>query len=804
MAKDSKTKSKDKKSRNISSASGFPIYRDGEEINIQKRLPILPLKDMVIFPFMVYPLLIGRQMSVNALQEAMVIDRQIFLCTQKDPNIEEPQTTDLNRTGVVARILQLMKLPNGAIKILVEGLVRARARRITEKDGFYRTEVKIIDFAPIQSTLENEALLRNLITQFHEYVRLNRRLPEEILSTLSNIDDSQRLADTISAHIIHRPDVKQKILEATDLRYQLLELSTLLSSEIEILKLEQKIDGSVKDNLSKSQREFYLQQQLKVIKEELGESEDSIEDIELEKKLKKAKLTKEAQKKVESEINKLKKMHPFSAEAAVVRNYLDWIANIPWQIRTEDRSDIKDVRKILDGDHYGLDKAKQRIFEHLAVIRLAKKVKGPILCFVGPPGVGKTSLGRSIASALDRKFVRMSLGGVRDEAEIRGHRRTYIGSIPGRIIQSVRTAGSSNPVFLLDEIDKLSRDFHGDPAAALLEVLDPEQNHTFVDHFVEVEFDLSDILFITTANTLSGIPPALIDRMEIIRLPGYLEFEKINIAKDYLIPKLLVEHGLDKIKIEFSRYALQHIIRNYTRESGVRELERKLKAVFRKIAEEVVLKPKSKQFKVDKKKVEEFLGVPDYLEPEQYNDPRVGVAIGLAWTQFGGEVLPVEVAIMKGESKLQLTGKLGKVMQESAQAALSYVRENAQKFDIDPEFFSDLEIHVHIPEGAVDKDGPSAGITVATAIISALTHKPVKTQVAMTGEITLRGDVLQIGGLNEKILAAKRSRITNVIIPEKNRKDLKEMPRELKKNMNFIPVKDYSEVFEHAFNNTVK
>ncbi|PJA29123.1 MAG: endopeptidase La [candidate division Zixibacteria bacterium CG_4_9_14_3_um_filter_46_8] len=766
---------------------------------IRKRLPILPLKDMVIFPYMIYPLLIGRQISVDALQEAMVIDRQVFLCSQKRPNIEDPKPSDLNRIGVVARVLQLMKLPNGAIKILVEGLIRAKAIRVYAKGGFYKSETRVIQYRQIKSSLENEALLRNIITQFHDYVRLNRRLPEEILTTLGSIDDPQRLADTISAHIIHRPDVKQKILEAKDLKGQLLELSLLLSSEIEILKLEQKIDGSVKDHFSKSQREFYLQQQLKVIKEELGEGEESVEDLELEKKLKKASLSKEARAKADSELGKLKKMHPFSAEAAVVRNYLDWIANLPWQQKTNDRANIKKVKSILDGDHYGLEKAKKRIFEHLAVIRLAKKVKGPILCFVGPPGVGKTSLGRSIATALGRKFVRMSLGGVRDEAEIRGHRRTYIGSIPGRIIQSLRKAGSSNPVFLLDEIDKLSHDFHGDPAAALLEVLDPEQNYTFVDHFLEVEYDLSNILFIPTANTLSGIPPALVDRMEIIRLPGYLEFEKVNIARRYLIPKLQPEHGLVKIKIEFSEKALLHIIRNYTREAGVRELERKLKAVFRRMAEEVVLDGRKKEFVADVRAIENFLGVPDYLEPDDYSKPVVGVAIGLAWTQFGGEVLPVEVAVMKGKEKLSMTGKLGKVMQESAQAALSFIRENAKDFKIKKDFFSRSEIHIHIPEGAVDKDGPSAGITMATAIISALSGKPVRPRLAMTGEITLRGDVLPVGGLNEKILAAKRSKIRYIIIPAKNQKDLKELAPELKKGLNIILVNNYKEVYERAF-----
>jgi ATP-dependent Lon protease len=793
--------SKKRVSSRKKAANAKTVYlnRDGENIAIHNILPVLPLKDIVIFPYMVYPLLIGRQMSINALQEAMVMDRQVFLSTQKKPTIEEPKAGDLNRIGVVARVLQLMKLPNGALKILVEGLIRGKAKKYVNTGGFFKAEVSFIEYGEIKSSLENEALLRNIITQFHDYVRLNRRLPEEILTSLGSIDEPRRLADTISAHIIHRPDVKQRILDTRNFKEQLLELSMLLSSEIEILKLEQKIDGSVKDNLTKSQREFYLQQQLKAIKEELGEGDDSVEDAELENKLKKAGLSKETREKAKSEMAKLRKMHPFSAEAAVVRNYLDWIANLPWKVYTKDRSDIKKVKNILDTDHYGLDKAKKRIFEHLAVIRLAEKVKGPILCFVGPPGVGKTSLGKSIAKALDRKFVRMSLGGVRDEAEIRGHRRTYIGSIPGRIIQSLRRAGSSNPVFLLDEIDKLSRDFHGDPAAALLEVLDPEQNHTFTDHFLEVEYDLSNILFITTANSLMEIPPALIDRMEIIRLPGYLEFEKVNIAIGYLIPKLQPEHGLDGIKISFSKEAILYIIRNYTREAGVRELERKLKAVFRRIAEEVVLNPKKKQFRITLSAVEKYLGVPDYVEPEDYSRPRVGVAIGLAWTQFGGEILPIEVAVMKGKEKLQLTGKLGKVMQESAQAALSYVRENAEQLKVDPKFFSRSEIHVHVPEGAVDKDGPSAGIAIVTAMISALSSRPVKPNLAMTGEITLRGDVLPVGGLNEKILAAKRSRMKNVIIPVKNNKDLKEMAPELKKGLNFIPVRSYNEVYQQAF-----
>ncbi|MBN2225727.1 MAG: endopeptidase La [candidate division Zixibacteria bacterium] len=770
-----------------------------EKIEIKTRLPVLPLRDVVIFPHMIYPLLVGRQFTISALQEAMIRDKQIFLCAQKSPEIDMPGGKDLYQVGVVARILQIVKLPNGTIKVLVEGLIRAQIKTMSKSGGFYTARLQIIrpDTAEDRETV---ALSRSVLEQFADYVRLNRRIPEEVLFSFSSIDDYHRLADTMAAHLLVKMSTKQELLETDSVKNQLVNLSDILREEIEILKLEQKIDGSVRESMSKNQREFYLQQQMKAIKEELGQSDDTTNEIEqLFDKLKKLDITKEAREKTKEEIEKLSKMHPYSAEAAVVRGYIDWVLALPWGMKTKDRGNFKEVKSILDGDHYGLEKPKKRILEHLAVLRLAKQVKGPILCLVGPPGVGKTSLGRSIARALNRKFVRMSLGGIHDEAEIRGHRRTYIGSMPGRIIQSIKKAGAANPVFLLDEVDKIGKDFRGDPAAALLEVLDPEQNKTFSDNYLELDFDLSGVLFVTTANSMAGIPPALLDRMEIIRLPGYLEHEKIKIVRHYLLPKLRKELGMERIACEFTDDALLEIIRFYTRESGVREIERQLASILRKVAQQIAEGKRQSKVTFTPRKVANMLGAPQYLSTDIKLNPEPGYAIGLAWTESGGDVLPIEVTLMKGESKLTLTGKLGTVMQESAMAGLSYLRSHAEIFKLDPDFYKDREIHIHVPEGAVPKDGPSAGITIVVALLSALSGWPMRPRLAMTGEITLTGDVLPIGGLNEKLLAAKRSGITDVIIPFKNKKDLPDLPKELREGMNLIPVKKIREVIHEAF-----
>ncbi len=775
-------------------------YSD-EKIEVKPALPVLPLRDIVIFPHMIYPLLVGRQFTVSALQEAMILDKHIFLCAQKSPAVENPGRDDLHETGVIARILQVMKLPNGTLKVLVEGLIRARIRALKKTGSFFTGRIQVI---PIDRTRdkETEALSRMVSELFTQYVRLNRRMPEEILLSISSVNDYQRQSDTIAAHLLLKMETKQDLLELETVKRQFERLSEILRSELEILQLEQKIDGSVRESLSKDQREFYLKQQLKAIREELGQADDVTNEVDdLYEKLTKLAAPQEVKEKVEEEIKKLSKMHPYSAESAVVRGYVDWIVGLPWNIYTQDRQDFGKVKSILDGDHYGLDKAKKRILEHLAVLKVAGKVKGPILCLVGPPGVGKTSLGRSIARALDRKFVRMSLGGIHDEAEIRGHRRTYIGSLPGRIIQLLKKAGSANPVFLLDEVDKIGRDFRGDPAAALLEVLDPEQNMTFSDNYLEVDFDLSKVLFVTTANSTAGIPPALMDRMEIINLPGYLEHEKVHIFRDYLLPKVKNELGLENIKTEFNDASVNEIIRDYTRESGVRELERQLNSLLRKTAQKIAEGNKHKSFPFNARRINELLGAPKYLHTDIKAVPEPGYAVGLAWTESGGEVLPIEVSLMKGSAKLTLTGKLGEVMQESASAAVSYIRSHAEKFGLSPEFFDKMEMHIHVPEGAVPKDGPSAGITILIAALSALTHTAIKPNLAMTGEITLTGDVLAIGGLNEKLLAAKRSGMKDIIIPFRNKKDLPELPPELVKGLNLIMIKKIDEAIRIAFDN---
>ncbi len=757
------------------------IYHNSDEIEIRSRLPIIPLRDVVLFPHMIFPLLIGREFTMNALQEAMTGDKQILLVTQRKAGIDSPRGKDLYEVGVVAHILQVMKMPNGTVKVLVEGLVRARLEDVEMEDGNYLAadlNVALPDTDPTDR--ETEALSRSVNEKFADYVRLNRRIPDEVLITLASIENYDEKADTIAAHVLQKIERRQQLLETVLVKDRLRLLSQILEEEIEILKIEQKIDGSVRESMTRSQREFYLQQQLKAIKDELGQGEEpSAEVDDLYAMLDTNDYPEAVEIKAEEEIKRLSKMHPYSAEAGVVRSYLDWILGMPWQTSTEDRTSFDEVKSILDGDHYGLDKPKKRILEHLAVIRLAGQVKGPILCLVGPPGVGKTSVGRSIARSLGRKFVRMSLGGVSDESEVRGHRRTYIGALPGRVIQMIKKAGSNNPVFLLDEVDKIGKDFRGDPASALLEVLDPEQNNTFTDNYLELEFDLSNILFITTANSVTNIPPALLDRMEVIRLPGYLDFEKAAIARDYLTPKLVKELGLARVKVEFAEDALFEVIRHYTRESGVRELERQISAVLRKKAVELAEGKRLRGIAVTRKKINKLLGAPRYVDTDIKTTPTIGYALGLAWTSMGGEVLPVEVLPMVGKAKLVLTGSLGDVMQESANAALSYIRNHATKLGLRDDFFEKVDLHIHIPEGAVPKDGPSAGVTLLTATLSALNRIRVRTDIAMTGEITLSGDVLPVGGLNEKLLAARRHGIYELIVPNRNRKDIAELQPEL-------------------------
>lgn len=775
------------------------IIRNKEEFEINSRLPVLPLKEVVVFPYMIFPLLVGREPSLRAVQEAMLLDKFIFLTAQKDVQTEEPLKDDLYRLGVVARIIQVLKLPNGLMKVLVEGLVRAKITRFLPISDHF--EVKLDFLEDLDSeTPDILALTRKTVAAFKDYVQLHPKLPDEILLSLEGIVSPSRAAHYISCYIHRDVRTKQEILEEINLKVQLELLLDLLNSECEILKLEHSIDDKVRDNIQWSQKKFYLQEQMRVIKEELGEEHGA--DTELSKirdKIRKAKMPKETEVKALEEYNKLKSTPPMSPESSVIRNYLDWVTAVPWHKKTKDRLELAQAIQMLDEDHYGLKKPKERIVEHLAVLKLVKKLKGPILCFVGPPGVGKTSLGKSIARSMGRNFIRISLGGVRDEAEIRGHRRTYIGSMPGRIIQSMKKAKSMNPVFLLDEIDKMSQDFRGDPASALLEVLDPEQNRAFNDHYLEVDYDLSNVMFITTANVRGQIPKPLQDRMEIIELPGYLEFEKLAIAEGFLLPKALQAHGLHKKKVSFSKPAILKIIHDYTREAGVRELERNLNAICRKIAKEIASDSKNnKAYKVTPANIQTYLGLNKYSYHKRFDKPTIGEATGLAWTQYGGDVLEIEVNVVPGKGAFILTGKLGEVMQESAKAALSFIRSRVDVLKITEEFWKDSDIHIHFPEGAIPKDGPSAGITIAVAVVSALTGRKVNRKIAMTGEITLRGKVLAIGGLNEKILAAQRFGVKQVIIPKENENDVIELPPELKKGIKIIQVSHMDEVLKYA------
>ncbi|MGB7971951.1 MAG: endopeptidase La [Candidatus Deferrimicrobiaceae bacterium] len=764
----------------------------------KKILPLLPLRDIVVFPHMVVPLFIGRDKSVAALEAALAHDKLIFLAAQKDASTNEPVEDDIFRIGTVAHIVQILKLPDGTVKVLVDGRFRARLLHFLPNDRFFQVSVEELPIERYEGAI-TEALVRNVVASFENYAKLSKKIPSEVMVQLGSPDDPAKLADTVAAHLPVKLSDKQAVLELPTTRERMEKLLTLLDAEIEILEIEKRIRGRVKKQMEKTQKEFYLNEQMRAIQKELGQGDEGRSELdELEEKIEKRKMGKEAQQKAEKEIKKLRLMSPMSAEATVSRNYIDWLISIPWQERTEDKLDLEAAEKVLNEDHYGLEKVKERILEYLAVRKLVTKLKGPILCFVGPPGVGKTSLAKSIARATERKFVRMSLGGVRDEAEIRGHRRTYIGALPGKIMQQMKKAGTVNPVFLFDEVDKMSMDFRGDPSAALLEVLDPEQNNSFNDHYLDVDYDLSNVMFLTTANTLHGIPPALQDRMEIIRIPGYTEVEKLHIAIDHLLPKKTEEHGLPVEKISFSGAAILHVIRYYTREAGVRNLERELASILRKITREVVKEKSSGKVRVTPQLVRRYLGVARYRYGEAEEKRQIGLATGLAWTEFGGELLLIEAAIMPGKGNLKVTGKLGEVMQESAHAALSYIRTRAEIMELEKDFYQKIDIHIHVPEGAIPKDGPSAGITMATALASALLRVPARNDLAMTGEITLRGRILPIGGVKEKLLAAHRGGIKTVILPAENEKDLAEIPGKIKKNLKIIFVRHMDEVISAA------
>jgi ATP-dependent Lon protease len=760
--------------------------------------PVLPLRDIVVFPHMIVPLFVGREKSVRALEQVMLgEEKQIVLVTQKNANHDDPTAEDLYSVGTLGTVLQLLKLPDGTVKVLVEGGQRVRLIKIQDDAQHFHANVEAIAENHIDEA-EVEALVRTIVGQFEQYIKLNRKIPPDVLVTINQIDDPAKLADTIASYLGLKIPEKQILLETADVKQRLEKILNHIEGEIGVLQVERRIRTRVKRQMEKTQRDYYLNEQLKAIQKELGEGEEGKDEIsELELKIKKTKLSKEASEKALTELRKLRTMNQMSAEATVIRNYLDWMLSIPWQHRSRVKRDIITAKKILDHDHYGLDKVKERILEYLAVQSRVGKVKGQILCLVGPPGVGKTSLGKSIASATGRNFVRMSLGGVRDEAEIRGHRRTYIGAMPGKIVQGMKKAKSSNPLFLLDEIDKMGTDWRGDPASALLEVLDPEQNSTFNDHYLEVDYDLSDVMFVTTANTLR-MPQPLLDRMEVIRLPGYTEDEKIQIAIHYLIPKTVSMHGLKKGELAISEDALRLLIRQYTREAGVRNLEREISNLSRKAIKEILTKPKTKSIKISGKNLGKYAGIPRYHYGLAEDVDVVGVTTGLAWTEVGGDLLSIEAVILPGKGKTMITGKLGDVMQESIQAAVSYIRSQAPRFGIKPSIFEKRDIHIHVPEGATPKDGPSAGVTMCTSIVSALTGIPVHKDVAMTGEITLRGRVLQIGGLKEKLLAAHRGGIKTVLIPVDNEKDLADIPENVKKGIKIIPVSSAEQVLEIA------
>ncbi len=767
------------------------------EANIIKNIPILTLRDVVVYPYMVIPLFVGREKSIKALDMAMENGKQILLVAQKSAEVDDPDADDIYSVATLATILQLLKLPDGTLKVLVEGMERVNILNTSLDAGYLTADVETIAIDENDEERKLELLSRMLVNQFEKYVKLNKKIPSEVLSSLSSIDEPARLADTVASHLNLKVAEKQEILEILNVKLRLNKLIELVDVEIDLLQVEKRIRGRVKQQMDKSQREYYLNEQMKAIQKELGEMDEAPNEMdELEKKINKAGMPKEAKKKASAELNKLKMMSPMSAEATVVRNYIDWMVGLPWKTKSRIISDLNKAQGILDDDHYGLDKVKERIVEYLAVQQRVKKLKGPILCLVGPPGVGKTSLGRSIARATGRKYTRMALGGVRDEAEIRGHRRTYIGALPGKIIQNLSRVGKRNPLFLLDEIDKMATDFRGDPASALLEVLDPEQNHTFADHYLEVDFDLSDVMFVATSNSMN-IPGPLLDRMEVIRIPGYTEDEKLNIARNYLMPKKFKENGIKKGELTISDSAIMSIIRYYTREAGVRNLDREISKICRKTIREHLIKNKKKSA-VSARNIEKYLGVKRFDFGRADKENQVGQVTGLAWTSVGGELLTIESVALSGNGSIKSTGSLGKVMQESIQAAETVVKSRAHQLGISRKYLKKHNVHIHVPEGATPKDGPSAGVGMVTAIVSAMTGIPVKAEVAMTGEITLRGEVLPIGGLKEKLLAAHRGGITVVLIPADNEKDLADIPENVKKGLAIKPVKWIDEVLEIA------
>lgn len=762
-----------------------------------ERLPVLPLRGVLVFPDMVLHLDVGRERSVAALEKAMMEDNRILLMTQKDAKTDQPEQEDLFTVGAVAKIKQMIKLPGGTIRVLVEGLNRARIKELESGDSFLEADAEMVIDA-LKKNAETEALMRSVLYQFEQYIKLSRKVPPEALTTVSEIDEPGRFADVIASHLTLKVRQKQDILEALDLHKRLEILGEILGREMEILEIERKINLRVRKQMEKTQKEYYLREQMKAIQKELGEKDERMAEAEeYREKIEEAGLPEEVEEKAYKEVERLEKMPPAAAEGTVIRTYLDWLLELPWATETEDRLDLDLAKEILDEDHYGLDKVKERIIEYLAVRQLAEKLKGPILCLVGPPGVGKTSLAKSVARALERKFVRISLGGVRDEAEIRGHRRTYIGALPGRIIQGMRQAKSKNPVFLMDEIDKMSTDFRGDPSSALLEVLDPEQNNSFSDHYIEVPFDLSQVMFITTGNTTYNIPQPLLDRMELIHLPGYTEEDKVKIATQYLIPKQLKEHGLTTKNLKISEGTVRRVIREYTREAGVRNLERSISTICRKAAREVV-KDRKKSIRLTKNNLQKFMGVPRYRYGVAEKENEIGVATGLAWTETGGDILSIEVTLMKGKGKMTLTGQLGEVMQESAKAAMSYIRSRAESLGLEENFYEEVDIHIHVPAGAIPKDGPSAGIAMATALASALTKTAIRNDVTMTGEITLRGRVLPIGGVKEKMLAAHRAGIKYMLLPAENRRDLSDIPANVRRRVEVKLVEHMDEVLDLA------
>jgi len=768
-----------------------------------RKIPLLPLRGLLVYPSMVLHLDVGREKSVKALEKSMVDDSLILLCSQSEINIEEPTKEDIYRVGTVSRVRQMLKLPNGTIRVLVEGVNRAEITEFLSNDEYYEVMIKELPEADVGDP-EIDALMRTVLNQFEHYINLSKKVTPETLSAVSDIDEPGRLADVICSHLSLKIKDKQEILETIDVRERLEKLLDILNNEREVLELERKISQRVKKQMEKTQKEYYLREQMKAIQKELGEKEGRAGEVEeLRNQLEKTEVPEKVREKIEKEIDRLEKMPAASAEGSVIRNYIDWLLSLPWGKLTEDDLDIARAEEILNEDHYGLEKPKERVLEYLAVQKLVKKLKGPILCLVGPPGVGKTSIARSIARSLGRQFIRISLGGVRDEAEIRGHRRTYVGAMPGRIIQGMKSAGSMNPVFLLDEIDKMAMDFRGDPSAALLEVLDPEQNSTFSDHFIEMPFDLSKVMFVTTANAAHNIPRPLLDRMEMLYIPGYTEIEKLKIAERYLLPKQKKDHGLEEEQLTVPEDTLLQVVREYTREAGVRNLEQQVASLCRKAAKEIVSEP-GKTVTITKENLKDYLGPAKFRYGMAEQKDQVGAVTGLAWTEVGGDTLVIEVTVMPGNGKLTLTGKLGDVMKESAQAAFSYTRSRVEELKIPQDFHEKNDVHIHIPEGAIPKDGPSAGITMATALISALTNIPVSRHVAMTGEITLRGRVLPIGGLKEKTLAAHRAGIKTILLPKDNEKDIEEIPESVRNDLTFIPVSHMDEVLEHALTEKVQ